>query len=613
MSTGVGAGSFSQGNYHILSVSGPVKSNMPPLWRKVSGRHDGLYVAIEFLKGGAGASTASAHSELRRTLRVRVISSGKDANTAKMQEAYKKAIILKTPITEGGSHSVTYDLSPSSLKKHLFKTDLLNSEQKAYFDDALRIHGNDLLKALNSLSSEGASAPSATAPLVGSSAQAHLPIDEEEKVIDDYMQYGANPGSVIPLDQYITNLGVTFTLNTDPLREGTFISLGEGTFGSVLQGTFEGKNVAIKMMKRGEKIDQELLTGEGITLCLSETKTEDHFVKHHFIVVETRSSESGRIERKVIKTRGEFFRLPPNSLIIATVSDLAGVSIKNIMGNKPTPEMIVNIGRQAARALAALHKQGVVHHDFKPDNCLIDENGKVRLIDAGLSYYLGKQGKVTSDAGSRFYFAPEICQREEHDHKVDSWALGVTLLQLLVNYQGQGMCNMITEYQDNLRDCRVHYDKNIENFQDRIKTREAEYQALLKNKNPNKAQKLEIEGKKEGIKNLKQQLDQIIKIAKSINNALTKPELFVSEMLNTRVHKHINHFLNGLKPIFQDCPYRKEIVAVLGGLLTPNPKLRLSAQEAADKFAIIEKKLSKSSANACFSGGGGGGGGGGGE
>jgi len=55
-------------------------------------------------------------------------------------------------------------------------------------------------------------------------------------------------------------------------------------------------------------------------------------------------------------------------------------------GGEPQPwRVAVEVYLQAARGLAAAHAKGLVHRDFKPDNCIIDDEGRVRVLDFGLA------------------------------------------------------------------------------------------------------------------------------------------------------------------------------------------------------------------------------------
>jgi len=91
---------------------------------------------------------------------------------------------------------------------------------------------------------------------------------------------------------------------------------------------------------------------------------------------------------------------------------------------------IISIAVQLCEALAHAHRQGIVHRDLKPENILMTPEGTVKLTDFGLATSLGY--RITSDgviAGTVYYLAPEVLQRQPLDGRADLYALGVLLYE----------------------------------------------------------------------------------------------------------------------------------------------------------------------------------------
>ena len=102
----------------------------------------------------------------------------------------------------------------------------------------------------------------------------------------------------------------------------------------------------------------------------------------------------------------------------------------------------VAIATQAARALGALHRQGVIHRDVKPANLHQGEDGVLRVLDLGVALS-GREPESTRllHAGTPSYINPEQwgfdgaaaqdAPPEPPDAQSDLYALGVTLYQLV--------------------------------------------------------------------------------------------------------------------------------------------------------------------------------------
>jgi serine/threonine protein kinase len=71
-----------------------------------------------------------------------------------------------------------------------------------------------------------------------------------------------------------------------------------------------------------------------------------------------------------------------------------------------------------------------MHRDIKPENIMIGNDGEVKLIDFGLSLVREGTENNLNQAGSPYYFAPEVFKKV-YGRDVDIWSLGVSFYEML--------------------------------------------------------------------------------------------------------------------------------------------------------------------------------------
>lgn len=89
---------------------------------------------------------------------------------------------------------------------------------------------------------------------------------------------------------------------------------------------------------------------------------------------------------------------------------------------------------QFISALHFCHQNGVAHRDIKPQNLLLDGNGRLKISDFGLSALPEqlKNGMLHTACGTPAYTAPEVVYRKGYDgEKADAWSCGVILFAFL--------------------------------------------------------------------------------------------------------------------------------------------------------------------------------------
>lgn len=114
---------------------------------------------------------------------------------------------------------------------------------------------------------------------------------------------------------------------------------------------------------------------------------------------------------------------------------VAGPDLKEyIQKNSPLKmDEIIRIMDQLLSAIALAHKHNVIHRDLKPQNILMDKNGKIKIVDFGIAVALNQSSvtQTNSVMGSVHYMSPEQTRGGMVTRQSDIYSLGIILYELI--------------------------------------------------------------------------------------------------------------------------------------------------------------------------------------
>lgn len=142
---------------------------------------------------------------------------------------------------------------------------------------------------------------------------------------------------------------------------------------------------------------------------------------------------------------------------------LEGEDLANVLAREGAlgPLRIIALASQCCRALGAAHAKGIVHRDMKPENVFLisrDSEEFVKIVDFGIAKMSdietsGAPGRKLTKTGMIFgtpeYMSPEQAAGKELDHRVDIYAMGVILYELVtgrVPFVGDTFMGVLTQH-----------------------------------------------------------------------------------------------------------------------------------------------------------------------
>jgi serine/threonine-protein kinase PpkA len=138
------------------------------------------------------------------------------------------------------------------------------------------------------------------------------------------------------------------------------------------------------------------------------------------------------------------------SSVYLAMEFIPGGTLARRLQDSVTPRQALGLLRQAAEALARLHRRQLVHRDVKPHNFLLRADGRLVLADLGLVVPAGSQPAAPYGLfGTPRYVAPEQLQGAPAAAAADVYSLGVLLHEMLtgaVPFAGQTLTEVLSQH-----------------------------------------------------------------------------------------------------------------------------------------------------------------------
>ncbi|WP_306183457.1 Stk1 family PASTA domain-containing Ser/Thr kinase [Streptomyces sp. MK5] len=140
------------------------------------------------------------------------------------------------------------------------------------------------------------------------------------------------------------------------------------------------------------------------------------------------------------------------SYVYLAMEYVSGCTLRDVLRERGAlqPRAALDILEPVLAALGAAHRAGFVHRDMKPENVLIGDDGRVKVADFGLVRAVDTVTNTTGAVlGTVSYLAPEQIEQGTADPRVDVYACGVVLYEMLTGgkpHQGESPAQVLYQH-----------------------------------------------------------------------------------------------------------------------------------------------------------------------
>lgn len=188
--------------------------------------------------------------------------------------------------------------------------------------------------------------------------------------------------------------------------------LGQGSFGIVYKGTYQFAPVAVKRLQIGNL----------------SSEAQEEFRKEAEMMAQLRHPNIVHFYGYCSIPKCLVMEYMPKGSLFSVLHDKRQILDWNVR---------IRIAVDMVSGLAFLHSKAILHRDIKSLNVLLDEQGKARLTDFGLSKVKNETKSLTKNAqkskelvGTLPWIAAELFDGEKYTYKSDIYSLGITFWEL---------------------------------------------------------------------------------------------------------------------------------------------------------------------------------------